>query len=73
LSTLSLFTPVGIILVISNMSFIDDYTTNAQPTLTPGPLPGGDVRGFAGGKMPFLLLVLLIVGLIAIPYILKHH
>lgn len=62
------------------MSFVDDYVANAtnanttkDPMLSSGPLPGGDVRGFAGGKAPVLLIVLLIVGLIAIPWILKHH
>jgi hypothetical protein len=44
---------------------------SAPPEFSPGPLPGGDVRGFAGCMMPVLILVLLIVGLIAIPFLKK--
>jgi hypothetical protein len=38
---------------------------SARPEFSRDPLPGGDVKGLSGGKIPILLLVLLVVGLIA--------
>ncbi|MGA9170272.1 MAG: hypothetical protein WBZ20_09020 [Nitrososphaeraceae archaeon] len=63
------------------MSYYDDYvddpiyvdvaanSTLAQPEFSPGPLPGGDIRGIFGGKTPILLIILLVVGLISIPFL----
>jgi hypothetical protein len=63
---------------VDNPVQAEDYATSSSsnstrppPEFTPGPLPGGDVRGLSGGIIPILLLVLLVVGLIAFPFLIK--
>jgi hypothetical protein len=46
-------------------------STKAPPEFSPGPLPGGDVTGLFGGKAAILLIILLVVGSIAIPFLIK--
>jgi hypothetical protein len=55
------------------MSFVDDYaaSTKSPSEISSGPLPGGDIRGVFGGKAPILLIILLVVGLIAIAFLIK--
>ena len=51
------------------MSYVDDATqaTSTKRGLVPGPLPGRDIAGLGGGKVPTLVVVLVVGGLIVIP------
>ena len=51
------------------MSYVDDaaQATSTKRGLGPGPLPGGDIAGLGAGKIPTLVVVLVVGGLIVIP------